>query len=317
MKKEELNFGLKPIWEFDDMFSDGIAGIKQYDFSTANYDDNHRLHAVTSVASVCYNNPGVVNKKSLFNRLAAESAGLPSSSFEFIPILIEETKYSVMVKEAGLAKEDLDTTRFGLVVKSEAGISFRLTNYRAAVYTFEQTNGKLDLRTIYNTSDYELQVIKENFDIFLVKIDMPTLGQLVRHRTNNFQVLSRRYVSGKKLEFEFYVAENMEDITSVCKHDEDHYLSTYAVIDICMEHYKAALAKGVKAQTARGIIPQCAYTNAWVGFNKRSMEDFLKLRLKPEAQWEIRQMANHISETTSIILDSDIKEKEERNLELI
>lgn len=311
MEKYEITFGLNPIWDFDNMFGDNIASIKQYDFSMANYDDRHRIHAVTSVASVCYNNDKVVDRKSLFDRLAAESDGLPSSSFEFIPLLLEETQYSLWVKNLGLVKEDLDTTRFSVLVKSEDGIAYRLTNYRAAVYTHEQTNGLLDLRNWYNTSDYELKIIKENFDIFLVKIDMPTLGQLVRHRTNSFQVLSRRYVSGNKLEFDFYVAENMEDITSVCKHDEDYYLSTYAVIDICLEHYKAALAKGVKAQTARGIIPQCAYSNAWVGFNKRSMEDFLKLRLKSSAQWEIRQMANHIAEVTSIKLDSDKLEKEQ------
>lgn len=311
MEKSELSFGLNPIDVLEDLFGDGIAFIKQYDFSRANYDIAHRLHAVTSVASICYNNPKAVGSESLFRRLSAESAGLPSSSFEFIPILVNELEYSLKLKELKLDKDAMHMTKYSNVVKSEEGLTYRLTNYRAVVYDFEETNGALDYVNYYNQDDYELKIIKENFDVFLLKIDMPTRSQIVRHRTPNYQELSRRYVSGKKLDFEFYIAEDMKDVHSsyyTSCHAEEEDLDITAVINICLEFYKAALAKGVKAQVARGIIPQCAYTNLWMAMNKEAMEAFLKLRTKPEAQWEIRQIANHMSEVTSIIYDASILE---------
>ena len=72
------------------IFGDDIAFIEQYDFSTANMSEENRIKAITQVASICYQNPKAVNSESLYNRLLAESKGLPSSSFEMCPILLTE-----------------------------------------------------------------------------------------------------------------------------------------------------------------------------------------------------------------------------------
>ena len=74
----------------ENIFGDNIAFVEQYDFSTANMSEKHRIHAISAVASICYQNPKAVGSESLYNRLLAESKGLPSSSAEFVPVLLTE-----------------------------------------------------------------------------------------------------------------------------------------------------------------------------------------------------------------------------------
>ena len=74
----------------ENIFGDGIAFVEQYDFSTANMSEENRILAITQVASICYQNPKALGSESLYNRLMAESMGLPSSSFEMCPILLTE-----------------------------------------------------------------------------------------------------------------------------------------------------------------------------------------------------------------------------------
>ena len=74
----------------ENIFGDDIAFVEQYDFSTANMSEENRIKAITTVASICYQNPKAIGSESLYNRLMAESMGLPSSSFEMCPILLTE-----------------------------------------------------------------------------------------------------------------------------------------------------------------------------------------------------------------------------------
>ena len=81
---------MKLINKKENIFGDDIAFVEQYDFSTANMSEENRIKAITQVASICYQNPKAVGSESLYNRLLAESQGLPSSSFEMCPILLTE-----------------------------------------------------------------------------------------------------------------------------------------------------------------------------------------------------------------------------------
>ena len=74
----------------ENIFGDDIGFVEQYDFSTANLSEENRIKAITQVASICYQNPKALGSESLYNRLMAESMGLPSSSFEMCPILLTE-----------------------------------------------------------------------------------------------------------------------------------------------------------------------------------------------------------------------------------
>lgn len=292
----------------ENIFSDGIAYVENWDFSRANLNNENRIHAITLIASICYQNPKALNSDSLYNRLMAESSGLPSSAFEFVCILLDPTKDEHRIL---LGDVNSNVRKFGEWVEDG---KYLLTNYRALIYdceercelfTDEETiNGiKSDYLNTFNTEE-ECEIIRKNFVVLKNCIDLPTFGQYVRHRIN-WQVVSRRYVSGKKMPFDFYISEKMKDVVS--KYDgisrtNDMWevsvmdLDTQKVIDICLAHYFAALDAGVKPEEARRIIPQAAYTTAWCAMQPKQLENFLKLRLDSHAQKEIRLVARALQE---------------------
>ena len=73
-----------------ELFDDGIGYVESYDFSRANLSNDSRIAAISSVASICYQSKTALGSESLYNRLLAESKGLPSSSAEFVPVLLTE-----------------------------------------------------------------------------------------------------------------------------------------------------------------------------------------------------------------------------------
>ena len=284
----------------ENIFKDNIAYIEHHDFSNANTNDETRISVVTQVASVCYDKPGVLGSKSLFNRLESESSGLPSSSFEKIPMLFkyEDLEKDIVLDSKGMYDiSDTNMLKYGVKIEVDY-VEYLLTNYRAVVYDFERLN--IDYRHVYNTTEYEQNIIRDNFKVFLIYVDMPTRSQLVRHRTTSFQELSRRYVSGKKTGFQFYVSEKMGRVKSrftlVTDENYSHTLdyTTRNLIDACVNHYFKALEDGVKAEDARRIIPQAAYTRLWMGFQKPHLDNFFKLRLDSHTQFEARTIAENM-----------------------
>ena len=279
------------------IFGDNIAEVSSFDFSTANLNDESRLDVITMVASICYANPKAHGSESLYNRLMAESGGLPSSSFEMVPMLFnyEQLKDDVYAL-TDVTIEDTNMLKYG--EKVEDG-KYLLTNFRAVVYDFE--NLGIDLRDHFST-EAECQIIAKHFKVFKMKVDMPTFGQAVRHRIN-WQVLSRRYVSGSRVPFSFYIADQMKKVKTYYGYTESgsgaNELYTDDVIDICLAHYEAALKAGVKPQIARGIIPQCAYTEAWCAFQPKQFNSFINLRTDEHAQPEIRLLSKAMLEMSS------------------
>ena len=282
---------MKLINKKTNIFNDGIAYVENWDFSTANLSNENRIHAITLIASICYQNPKALNSDSLYNRLMAESSGLPSSSFEFVGVLLNPLKDEHKVL---LGNVNSNVRKFGEWVEDG---KYLLTNYRAVIYDCEErcslftdeetiNDIKNQYLNIFNTEE-ECKIIAKHFVVLKNCIDLPTFGQYVRHRIN-WQVVSRRYVSGKKMPFEFYISEKMKVVNSG-KNTQD-------VIDICLAHYFAALEAGVKPEEARRIIPQAAYTTAWCAMQPKQLENFLKLRLDSHAQKEIRLVAEALQE---------------------
>lgn len=291
----------------ENIFGDNIAYVESYDFSKANMSNENRMKTITQVASICYQNPKAFGSESLYNRLAAESHSLPSSSFEFVPMLFNyEEVYHIYAKKCGI--ESTNIMKYGEVIIHD-NEEYLLTNFRAVVYDYE--NDGSDLRNHFNT-EAECAIIAKYFKVFKMKIDMPTFGQAVRHRVN-WQVLSRRYVSGTRVPFDFYIAEQMKKVSSIPESfNTEQNLSTDNIIEACLSHYKAALDAGVKPQVARGIIPQCAYTIAWCAMQPKQYDSFIKLRADSYAQWEINQLANAMLdiENSRFVLDK-FKDREE------
>ena len=276
----------------ENIFGDNIAYLESYDFSKANMSNETRLDVITLVASICYQSPKAHGSESLYNRLMAESGGLPSSSFEMVPMLFN---YHDVKKVYGANFETSNVLKYGEKIDN-----YLLTNFRAVVYDFE--NLAVDLRDHFNT-EAECAIIAKHFKVFKMKVDMPTFSQAVRHRVN-WQVLSRRYVSGTRVPFDFYIADKMKDVIStqevvtISGLSEHVKLNTEYVIDICLEHYFKTLEAGIKPQVARGIIPQCAYTIAWCAMQPKQFNSFINLRSDSHAQWEINQLSNAMKELT-------------------
>ena len=264
---------IEKINEKQNILNDNIGFVENWDFSRANLNEENRILAITQVASICYQNPKALGSESLYNRLMAESMGLPSSSFEFVPVLLdyENPKHQEILK-----LEYSNCKKFGEILDDR----YLLTNYRALVYDFENDKDKFsfDIRTIFNTQE-ECKIIKEYFKVFLFKVDFPTRSQMVRHRIS-WQELSRRYVSAKRVPFEFYVSEKLKEnqkVQDLIKQSEDLYFEL--------------LENGVKPQEARRVIPQMGYTQIWGAFMPKQLDNYFKLRLAEHAQWEIRQTA--------------------------
>ena len=264
---------IEKINEKQNILNDNIGFVENWDFSRANLNEENRILAITQVASICYQNPKALGSESLYNRLMAESMGLPSSSFEFVPVILD---YENPNHQEILKLEYSNCKKFGEILDDR----YLLTNYRALVYDFENDKDKFsfDIRTIFNTQE-ECKIIKEYFKVFLFKVDFPTRSQMVRHRIS-WQELSRRYVSAKRVPFEFYVSEKLKEnqkVQDLIKQSEDLYFEL--------------LENGVKPQEARRVIPQMGYTQIWGAFMPKQLDNYFKLRLDEHAQWEIRQTA--------------------------
>ena len=279
---------MKKINDKQNIFGDNIAFVENWDFSRANLNEENRILAITQVASICYQNPKALGSESLYNRLAAESMGLPSSSFEFVPVLLNigEIEDEEFISES--AKSNMKIFKHSEII-CDNECYYLLTNYRALVYDVENKFISKKWLKRFNTQE-ECNIINEHFKVFLFKVDLPTRSQMVRHRVS-WQELSRRYVSGDRVPFEYYVSNKMKFI-SIHKDDEsDIHFDSDDFHRICEERYYQALEKGVKPQEARRVIPQTAYTQMWGAFMPKQLDNYLKLRLDKHSQWEIQQTA--------------------------
>jgi len=106
--------------------------------------------------------------------------------------------------------------------------------------------------------------------------------QLVRHRIASYSQESQRYVdaSDPALVIPDAIAEDPQ---------------ARAVWDGFVEHVKSTYqelrALGVLKEDARFVLPNAAETRIIVTMNFRELLHFFRLRITPEAQWEIRRMA--------------------------
>ena len=294
MTHVELQPDLLPLLGRVDNVLDGIAGfVEHYDFSRANSSYEARVQAITKVASICYANPKALGSISLFDRLQAESGGLPSSSYEFIPVLLHRDTVIEILSNS--AATDVAIIKFGTWLSNNKHL---LTNLRALI---EMVGPEASLNYL-NTSDEEIQIIQDNFKVFLFNVDLSTRAQMVRHRVS-WQELSRRYVSGTKSPFEFYTSGKLENLVSYMgdtKGIADNLMelsfSTEDIIDVCLNHYFRAIASGIKPEEARRILPQAMMTQIWGAFQPSQLDNWFKLRLDKHAQLEIRCVAQAMQE---------------------
>ena len=295
--------------EENNVFGDDIAFVQLWDFSKANTNDESRIEAITTVASICYDNPGVVGKESLYNRLAAEAKGLPSSSFEFVPVLLDREHLETIILEAVQYHREegdndfiLNVEKYGeFITVQEDGHSYQylLTNYRALYHDNEKYGARVNFLDFYNTSKTEQKIIADHCTTFLMKMDMNTSKQHNRHRIV-LQELSRRYVSGKKNAFEFYVSEKMKFVSEHKDDESTIFLDETQINNFMIERYFQAIERGIKPQEARRILPQSMYTTIWSSFLPFQLKNYFALRDDAHAQHEIRWLAQSMKRLLNV-----------------
>ena len=139
-----------------------------------------------------------------------------------------------------------------------------------------------------------------------LKVPIFVARQIHRHRTFAYNEVSRRYV---KDELEFYwpdkwrkAADNVkqgssDEVATIMY--EDGIMSSDATLEydvkfdvgLVIQWYKWMLEKGIAPEQARMILPQNLMTTFYMSGNLRNWAHFLKLRLDPHAQKEIRDVA--------------------------
>ena len=282
----------------ENIYGDNIAKVEQYDFSRANSSDEARTLAITSIATVCTQKFESIGSEKLCTKLLTEAHGIPSSAYGFVPILLSN---SARMKIFEIWDKNRKHIRYGLLNTRKFGEDvedgkYLLTNLRALVNDI----GLEASKEFYNTDENEIAIIKKHFKVFKHKMDIRSARQFLRHTTAVWQELSRRYVSGKKVPFEFYISDKMKEVNSYFYGDENssckYKVGTEELIKAQVRHYDTAIESGVKSQDARDILPLCTYTEIWSGWQPFALENMLTERTAIGTQWELRQTALAIKE---------------------
>lgn len=154
-----------------------------------------------------------------------------------------------------------------------------------------------------HSSPFEHVVFKFN-----VKAPIFTFRQWHRHRTWSYNEISARY---KELPEEFYVPKPEHIGTQNAKsHQSRDMVDNIGVTEeqkrvsdhiwmACMASFKAyrvLLQNGCPREIARGVLPVNTYSEMFATVDLHNLFHFLRLRLHPHAQYEIRVYAEAMLE---------------------
>lgn len=135
---------------------------------------------------------------------------------------------------------------------------------------------------------------------FRVKAPIYVARQWMRHRMNSYNEISYRYV---KAPLEFYIPLKWRhqdtvnhQATSGEFEDQALFEQYNQALDEAKRVYESLLDAGVGRELARGVLPMCTYTEFIYTCNLHSFIHFLNLRIKKDAQYEIRTYARAMLE---------------------
>lgn len=130
---------------------------------------------------------------------------------------------------------------------------------------------------------------------FRIKAPIFVARQWMRHRMNSYNEISYRYVQAP---VEFYIPALWRNQDKVNKQSSQGSFENAELteqykksIEISFKTYENLLENGVSRELARSVLPVCTYTEFIFTCNLHSLMHFLKLRLSPGAQYEIKQYA--------------------------
>ena len=147
-----------------------------------------------------------------------------------------------------------------------------------------------------HTSPFEMAEVK-----FLVRVPIDIWRQWVRHRTASINEHSTRYTAPvdvpphvpQPTEWRLQSTENKQGSSGMLNSDHGSDLCddfNYAAAS-AKQAYGNAIAAGVAREQARSILPLATYTEAVWKIDLHNLMHFIALRIKPNAQAEIREYA--------------------------
>lgn len=132
---------------------------------------------------------------------------------------------------------------------------------------------------------------------FRIKTPIFVARQWFRHRMNSYNEISYRYVKADTKEY--YVPnvwryqDKINKQSSTGSFEREDLKAKYReAIASAVKAYEELLAEGVCREQARTLLPLSTYTEFIFTCNLHSLMHFIKLRLSPDAQYEIRVYAH-------------------------
>lgn len=146
----------------------------------------------------------------------------------------------------------------------------------------------------HHTTPFEMVEFK-----LRIKAPLFVARQWMRHRTWSYNEVSRRYTDEG---IQFYVPDVWRLQASNNKQGSagwllDGLLSSNEYVDAidkARETYENLIMRGVAREQARAVLPQSMYTTFIAKVDAHNLMHFLRLRMHPHAQYEIREYATAI-----------------------
>jgi thymidylate synthase (FAD) len=180
----------------------------------------------------------------------------------------------------------------------------------AARVSYDQAKKASDDRTLIrylmrhnHTTPFEMAEVK-----FVVRVPMDIWRQWARHRTASINEYSTRYREAIN-ETAIPADDEWRFQSTTKKQGSEGKASTNLGWNLgaaftraalaCREAYQSALYHKIAYEQARSILPLCTYTEAYWKIDLHNLMHFLRLRMAPDAQQEIREYANAIHDLVS------------------
>ena len=149
-----------------------------------------------------------------------------------------------------------------------------------------------------HTSPFEMCEIKLH-----IKLPIFVARQWLRHRTANVNELSARY---SVMNEDFYIPDlkrmNTKDLSNHQSSNEEQIIDNAELLnakmedhnDDCYAFYKLLNHNGLSRELSRTVLPVNKYTEIYWKIDLHNLLHFIELRIKENAQYEIRQYAENL-----------------------
>jgi thymidylate synthase (FAD) len=144
---------------------------------------------------------------------------------------------------------------------------------------------------------------EHNSFTWLVHAPIFVTREIIRHRIASYNEESGRY---RELEPQFYLPANrpLRQIGKTGDYQFEDAVELQPLVDTAMttaynaawQSYQTMLDAGVAKEVARMVLPVGIFSSIYVTMNARALMNFLSLRTAPNAQYEIRVVAEFMEQ---------------------